>query len=110
MSQYGVAPLFHPGTVHLFTRTRGIPRERLNLDDRFPVEHIRDRAAWPVRCDYYITFTGLTVKTERAAARMGALVVVLPEASNWFHGRVLTALTSGRDIWAFLAARDGDSP
>lgn len=110
MTSYGVAPLFHPGTVHLFTRTRGVPRARLNLDDRFPVDHIRDRTAWPVHCDYYITFTGLTVTTERAAARMSALVVVLPEAMDWFHGKLLVALASGRDVWMFLAARDGDSP
>lgn len=110
MTRYGVAPLVHPGTLHLFTRTRGIPRARLNLDDRFPVDHITQRTAWPVHCDYYISFTGLTVQTERAAVRMRATVVVLPEATEWWRGKLLVALTSGRDVWAFLASRDGDSP
>lgn len=110
MTRYGAATLFAPGTVHLFCRTRGVPRARLNIDDRFEVDHVNDRAAWPSRCDYYITFSGLDWRTEKAAARMGATVVVLPEAMDWYHARLLSALTSGRDVWIFLAAKIGDSP
>ena len=97
------------GTLHVFSRTRTVPK-KLALDGRFTLEHHTHRDTWPRQSDWYITFLALCAQTERAAGRMGAQVVVLPEAQDYLQGKIMVALASGRDVWAFVAARAGDEP
>lgn len=59
------------------------------------------------RTDIYVSPTGLSVKTERAAAAMGSMVVVLPEGTAWLHGQIANA---PRPLWVFVATFQGDRP
>jgi len=79
------------------------------LDNRIDVRSLQSvPPGW--ECDYYVTTAGLTSGTERAAARMGATVVVLPEAADWLAERVAALAFAGDVPRIFLAERAGDTP
>ena len=59
------------------------------------------------RTDIYISTTGLSWKTEKSAAALGAMVAVLPEATGWLHDRIEM---SPYPLRLFVAARQGDRP
>lgn len=59
------------------------------------------------RTDYYLTTSGLCAATERAAARLGAIPVVMPEGHSWLNAQLLT---SPWPKTLFLARKRGDSP
>ena len=93
----------------MFSRARTVPK-RLDLDGRFQVDHVSRAEGWPSHSDFYVTFTGLSVKTELAADQMYALPVVLPQAAEWLNAELMRRLSTGADVWMFVAARAGDLP
>ena len=99
-----------PPVLHVFSRARKIP-PKLALDGRFSVDHVSEPERWPAHCDFYVSFTGLTAETWKASDRLGCSPpVVLPEAADWLHGKLMMALAERRDVWLFVAARNGDLP
>jgi hypothetical protein len=93
----------------VFSHKGSTKRIEALIDNRIEVKGLSSvPPGW--ECDYYVTTAGLTSGTERAAARMGATVVVLPEAGDWLAERVAAMAFSGVVPRIFLAERAGDTP
>ena len=60
-----------------------------------------DPAIAPI-ADYYLTTAGLNARIERAAARLSATPVVMPEGTDWLHARINAALARGDTVRIFL--------
>lgn len=57
--------------------------------------------------DFYVTSAGLTIANERAAARLKATIVVLPEAAMWFDQALINFAVQPR---VYYAQKQGDTP
>lgn len=96
-------------TLYVFTHNKSIPRDIAELvDSRTRVAHVQD--PWQARkIDFYLTRIALNPKSERAAASLGAQIVVLPEGRDWLAGKIAGLLVA-RDVWVFMATKLGDRP
>lgn len=95
--------------VQVFSHKGMTKRVAALIDARIEVKALGEvPPGWT--CDYYVTTAGLTSATERAAARMGALVVVLPEGGAYLSERVAALAFSGNTPRVFIAERGGDMP
>jgi uncharacterized Fe-S cluster protein YjdI len=88
-----------------------IPKDvRDCIDQRLDLVHIQgDPWAWPAHCDFYVVRSALNWQSEKAAAAMGAQIVVLPEGADYLRQKV-SELIEERDVYIFRAARIGDRP
>jgi hypothetical protein len=104
-------PRGRPGlTVYVWSARKTIPKDVTDcIDGRLPVVHVAaDPWAWP-RTDFYVQRTALNWQSEKAAAALGAQIVVLPEGAKWLAAQV-NDLIKERDVYIFRASRVGDRP
>lgn len=95
-------PLNLPGVV--IFHSKGVPpRAILELfDERLPLTVVHERNEWETT-DFLVYSTGgLTAQRERFAARLGALIVILPEATDYLVGQIAVRTARGEDVRLFL--------
>ena len=104
----------YPGpAVHVYCERKSIPKDvRECISGRFLVYHrgyLNDPWGWPSHnTDFYVQRTRLTYESEKAAASMGAQIVVLPEQTEWLRAQISKLIGEERDVYIFRASRVGD--
>lgn len=97
--------------VYVWSAAKNIPKDvRDCIDGRLTPVHIKaDPWAWPKHSDFYVQRSALNWQSEKAAASIGAQLVVLPEQAEWL-ARKVSDLIKERDVYIFRASRVGDRP
>src|SRR6478609_670056 len=96
------------GVVYIWCTRRSIPKDvRECVDRRLTVVHVNDPWAWPRKCDYYVQHAQLSAASERAAAVMDAMPVVMPNKRPTLTPKGMTAADWLRsEIWTTALVRD----
>ena len=110
--QRGGRPIAGPpprGGVRIFSKSGKVPNVLVEaLDSNAVYEIVTDLDLWPATCDFYVTSAALCVRTERAAARMCALTIVMPEQRVWLAGKLRQWRAEQKTAYVFVARRQGD--
>lgn len=93
----------HQPAVHIFNAKGSAPKAVLGLfDERVPliIEHRPEHWSKSDLCIF--TSGGLALARERAAARLGAIPVVLPAAGDWAGVWIAARLALGSEVYLYL--------